>query len=147
MGSGVSRETKTQSIKMSSQSGPCSHCLSHTTHTLKKAKQGKRSIFECAACGKRTLPCKTAGCTAFTKGGAIDRDECELHRGKIDSWPMNEDQRAAQRQQLADAAEKRARENATRGAPGAANRQPAKQQPQGNQAKPNNDLLDPSRWN
>ena len=90
---------------------------------------------------QKTLPCLHPGCEALATGGIIDRDECVVHRGKIDRWPLTEDDRREQREKMAAAAEARAAKNK----PKAVGRQPPPDRPAaGNR---NEDLLDPGRWN
>ena len=56
----------------------CSFCTATTIHALVELNRRVRSIYCCRGCGGRTLPCRTEGCGAMTRGGVWDNNKCEV---------------------------------------------------------------------
>jgi CRP-like cAMP-binding protein len=70
-----------------SSKGWCSWCLRNETHWMFQKNTFTRDVFNCAACSKRTLPCRRCSGIAFAKGHAEWDDElCLVCDGSIPSW-------------------------------------------------------------
>ena len=75
----------------------CSWCLAETKHLLVEQHKLRRNVYECAACAKRTVPCRGKGCGAQCKGGLWDSEKCAVCSKEIASWPLTEEELAEQR--------------------------------------------------
>lgn len=78
-------------------SGRCSWCLAATKHLQVESHKLRRSVYECSACARRTVPCRGKGCGALAKGGLWDAERCVVCTKEVSSWPLSAVEVAEQR--------------------------------------------------
>lgn len=67
--------------------GWCSWCIRNEAHVLFQKNTFTRDVYNCAACTKRTLPCRRCSGIAFAKGHPEWDDElCVVCDGSLPSW-------------------------------------------------------------
>jgi uncharacterized protein YaaW (UPF0174 family) len=66
--------------------GWCSWCFGKTKHRLVQQNSLRRDVYECEACGRRTLPCRDCD-EAFSRGHATwDDESCAKCDKTINNW-------------------------------------------------------------